>query len=42
MGQGVYLSTKRPRSRYGVTDATPELKKLLDTSTLYLESFDHD
>lgn len=42
MGQGIYLSTRKPRARYGVTEASPELKKLLGANTLYLESFDHD
>lgn len=42
MGQGVTLTTHRPRVKYGVTAAVPELKKLLGVDTLFLESFDHD
>lgn len=42
MGTGFILTRLRPRRRYGVTEATPELKKFLDMDTLWLESFDHD
>lgn len=42
MGTGVYLSTRKSRSRYGTAEAHPELKKLLGFNTLWTEKFDHD